>query len=198
MRILLLLTFILSACGDDDSTPSSNTTDLFPYGTYQTTCQLDTSEESGSITHHYSIISEEYSSLNKTFIKTSNFYTGLDSCLVQSYKTSSYFTLNIIEYNSDKDLYTVELNFIKTTITPSSKIIATGFNNMNLAGINTWKENVETDVTGKNPDGTVFTPAGKKYKIIKLSNNNTQLVQNESDSEYPESLDHEHLFYKQD
>ena len=198
MKKILLLIFILLSCGEDDSTSSS--IDSFPYGTYQTPCHPDTDREPISSGNNFFnvILSENYNSLEKKFIQTYSIYGGINDCKLPIYKTSSYFSFDKIEYNSDKDLYTIELNFIKTTVTPTSKAIATSFNNMNLSGINTWQENIETDVTGKNPDGSSFTPPSKKYKIISLSNNNTELIQNESDSSYPESLDSEHIFYKQD
>lgn len=193
-KIILVFIFLLSACGDDSS--GTNSTDNFTYGTYQTSCQLESNEETTSLAHRYLILSETYNLLEKKFIKTSNFFMGFDSCLVQCYKESSYFSFDKIEYDSNKDLYTVELNFIKDTITPSSEFIATGFNNMNLAGINTWEKDVEIDVTGKNPDGSSSTPISKKYKIINLKENDTQLIQNENEKEYPTSLDYNYIFYK--
>jgi len=216
MRILFfyILIFILSACGSDssnDNNPSrtlaedtTNTTTNtntpkkeFSYGTYQSIClsfgmytSIPAYNDMGMI------LQEVFDKENKKHTQHAFVYNDR-SCTTNLFKLSSYeYFTDDIEYDSNKDLYKVKLFFIKQTHTAASTSVANGWNESNYMGINTWADRVEIDTTGKNADGSTFTPESISYKIMKLSNGDTQLIQNENSSTYPESLDYGYVFFK--
>lgn len=219
MRLLLSSIFIfiatLVACGDNNSDDSNDlaptdpntfepiiTNDkIFPYGTWQSVCvsfaiytNVPAYENMGVI------LTEKYDKEFKTFIETAYAFekVGNNLCSIPLFKLEYSYTFDSIIYNSKKDLYTTKLTFIKATATPGSTDVATNWNNNNHMGINTWSDRVERDITGKNADGSSFIPEPFSYKIIGLQNSNTQLIQNESTSGYPTSLDYGYVFFKHD
>lgn len=184
-----------------NTTQENNTNDTpkkeFPYGTYQSIClsfgmytSIPAYDDKGLI------LQEIFDKENKKHIQHAFVYNDR-SCTTNLFKLSSYdyFTDNI-EYDSNKDLYKVKLFFIKQTHTAASTSVANGWNESNYMGINTWADRAEIDTTGRNADGSTFTPESISYKIIKLSNEDTQLIQNENPNTYPESLDYGYVFFK--
>lgn len=213
LRILSICILLFSiSCGSNDSTQESQGTEpdtntnpeknieekIFPYGTYQSTCHDYGVYTSVPAYNGIGVILQEvYNRDNKTFIQ--NLFAYEDTtCTVNLFKLTFYSSFNNIEYNSSKDLYTVKLSFIKSTATAGSNTVATNWNSNNYMGINTWVDRVERDITGKNADGSSFIPEPFSYKIIGLQNSNTQLIQNESTSGYPTSLDYGYVFFKHD
>lgn len=211
--------FTLFACGDDHSddsnTPNlsdpntndpntiqpSTTAKVFPYGYWQTLCHsfgmysnIPAYENMGVI------LTEEYDKERKMLIQTSYAYDKEDNnlCAIPMFKLSYYSYFDNIIYNPNTDLYTAKITFVRATATPGSTYVATNWNNSNYMGINTWTDRVEKDITGRNADGSTFIPESTTYKIISLTNNNTQMIQNESSNGYPSSVDYGYVFFKHD